>query len=178
MLESIQSFGSNVAMSTNVSTFIRPNFAIEVEDVDDNFVGVAFVVALDEDGKLGEDSLESGSSSNRPTSSIDLPPTLLDGQNTTSNDMRVVFGTYVDDTFFVQREEDRVIVTSIIISADVYDDLGSVRVEGLSSPVRLSFVPSIRARPSRCVFYNTEQSCKCFSIIYLLLHKDYCTKLL
>ena len=167
VLDSIQNFGANVAMTTNVSTYIRPNFAIEVEDFGDNFVGVAFVVALDESGRLGEDSLESdSSSSSRPTSSIDLPPTLLAGQNTTT-DTRVVFGTYVDDTFFVQREEvDRLVVTSIIISADVYNALGSVRVQGLSNPVRLVFVPSDSARPSRCVFYNTEQSCKHFGIIF------------
>ena len=170
MLDSIQSFGANVDMATNVSTFIRPNFALEVEVVGDNFVGVAFVVALDESGRIGEDSLESGS--NRPTSSIDLPPTLLAGQNMTNN-TRVVFGTYVDDTFFIQKEEDRVVVTSIIISADIYNALGSVRVQGLSAPVRLSFVPSNIARPSRCVFYNTEQSCKHFSFIFWYTHIAY-----
>ena len=166
VLDSIQNFGANVATTTTVSTFIRPNFAIEVEDVGDNFVGVAFVVALDESGRLGEDSLDSdSSSSSRPTSSIDLPPTLLDGQIMTT-DTRVVFGTYVDDTFFVQRQEDRVVVTSIIVSADVYNALGSVRVQGLSNPVRLSFIPSNSAEASRCVFYNEELLCKHFAVGY------------
>lgn len=155
--DSIRNLGANI-VTMNVSVFIRPNFAIEVEEIGDNFDGGEFVVALDGNGRLGEDSLNSGSDG--PTSSIDLPPTLLEGIST-SDDTRLVFGTYVDDSFYVQKVDNKMTVKGIIISADVYNDLGSVAVEGLAVPIRLNFVPSDMQSPSRCVFYNEEDSCKC-----------------
>ena len=145
----------NIPLTGGEASIIRPRIAILAQEITtENFTGLSFGVALNSNGNLDDDSLSGGG---ELTGSIEVPEDLLDGVEIIGN-ARVAFGTYTDDTLFVQATVRREPAT-IIMALDVFSEKGKVDVDSLENPVTLSFVlsGSVQIRSLVCAFWDPSE---------------------
>ena len=159
IIESVGSIAQNIPLTGGEASIIRTKIAIMAQEISaENFTGLSFGVALNSNGNLDGDSL---TGDGERTGSINVPEDLLDGVEIIGN-ARVAFGTYTDDTLFVQATVRREPAT-IIMTLDVFSEEGKVEVDNLENPVILTYIVpgSIQISSLVCAFWNSSEFSHC-----------------
>ena len=160
ILESIDLLTQNIPLTDGEASIIRPRIAIIAQEISaENFTGLSFGVALNNNGNLDGNSL---SGNGELTGSIDVPRNLLDGIQIHGL-AKCGFGTFTDDNFFIQSSTETVVKqpVSIIMSLEVFSTEGDVKIVDLENPVSLSFVLSNSMHNSnlKCAFWEHGKLC-------------------
>ena len=143
--------------SGDSATVVRSKLAVRAQRIDSSsFSGAQLSVSTTSTGALDNNSLSSSNNANSDAS-IFLPSTLLTSTGVTGS-ARLGFSAITNGRLF---QDTSVTVSTIVLSADVYNSAGSrVNVEGLSDPITLSFTVTSSNTMSWCAFWDTTSKLK------------------